>query len=630
MHPKSKEELHQLLELISIEKNEDLKLYNDFINKTNLQQRKYAGICWQPLRLIETGYGMGDYPFLVVERTKQKGTTHQFSGGKQVSVFVHQDGKELESVNGTVHFVQGDQMKIILNTDDIPYWVQNSSIAVNLLFDEKSYVEMENTIKELLKIENGILADLVDIIYGNKEALGKKKLFEFEVPLLNDSQNEAVQSVLSTQDISIVHGPPGTGKTTTLVEAISQLSKVESTILVTAPSNAASDLLTEKLAERGLDVVRVGNLSRIDESVLEHTLEEMIGAHSRAKEIQKYKRQAREYRDMASKYKRNFGREEREQRKALLKEAKALMKDSSEVENFIIDDILDKADVIVSTLVGSNSRYLKDRRFKTVVIDEAAQGLEAACWIPIMKAEKVVLAGDPHQLPPTVKSQEAKKKGYEVTLIEKCIQRIDEVNLLNVQYRMNEHIMRFSNKQFYANQLSAHESVKDHILEGVRDDRPIEFIDTAGCSFDEILNEESRSYHNEGERDILKKHIEALLQETNVSSIGVISPYKQQVIRLKEELGDEFLASYPVTVNTIDSFQGQERDVIYISMVRSNENAQIGFLSDLRRMNVAMTRAKKKLVIIGDSATLGSTKFYEDFLNYCEQGGFYRTAWELM
>ena len=629
MHSKSKDELLNLIKLIKVEKDEDLRMYNEFINKTNLAQRKHAGICWQPLRVIETGYGMGDYPFVVVERTKQKGNPHQFSGGKQVSIFTHQDGKELEAVNGTVHYVKDDQMKVILNCDDAPYWIQNSSIGVNLLFDEKTYQEMEGTIKNLLKIENGPISDLVDVLLGNKEQSPALKTHQFEIPSLNESQNKAVQSVLQSQDVSIIHGPPGTGKTTTIVAAIQQLAKKESTILVTAPSNAAADLLTEKIAEKELNVIRVGNLSRIDESILEHTLEEMIGAHARAKDIQKFKRQAREYRDMAAKYKRSFGREEREQRNMLYKEAKSLMRESGDIESFIIEDLLDKADVVVATLVGANNRNLKDRKFKTVIIDEAAQGLEGACWIPIMKAEKVVLTGDPHQLPPTVKSQEAKKLGYDTTLIEKCIQRLPEVNLLNVQYRMNAHIMHYSNLQFYANELIAHDSVKDHLLE-IEDNFPIEFIDTAGCSFDEELNEESRSFHNTGERDILQKHLDQLLLETQVDTVGVISPYKQQVRQLEEQLGEEFLSSYPVTVNTIDSFQGQERDVIYISMVRSNDKPEIGFLNDYRRMNVAMTRAKKKLVIIGDSATLGSSKFYNGFFNYCEEQGFYRTAWELM
>ena len=630
MHPKSKEELTQLLALIKIEKQEDLRLYNEFIGKTNLAQRKFAGICWQPLRVIETGYGMGDYPFVVVERTKQKGVSHQFSGGKPVQLFVHADGKELESVNGTVHYVKDDQMKIVLNSDDLPYWVQNSSIGVNLQFDEKSYTEMEDSIKNLLKIENGTTADLVDILLGNKDQRPPKELFLYELPELNASQNAAVQSVLTTQDVAVIHGPPGTGKTTTLVAAISKLSKTESTILVTTPSNAAADLLTEKLAQNELSVIRIGNLSRIDESILEHTLDEMIGAHPRSKEIQKYKRKAREYRDMAAKYKRSFGREEREQRNMLYKEAKSLMKESTDIEHFIIEDLLDHADVVVTTLVGSNNKLIRDRRYGTVVIDEAAQGLEGACWIPIMKADRVVLAGDPHQLPPTVKSQEAKKLGYDTTLIEKCIQRLANVNLLKVQYRMNETIMQFSNRQFYAGELEAHESVKHHVLEGVEDARPIEFIDTAGCSFDEQLNDESRSFHNTGERDVLQKHIEQLLKQTTVASIGIISPYKQQVVQLKEQLGDEFVSSYPVTINTIDSFQGQERDVIYISMVRSNDRSEIGFLKDFRRMNVAMTRAKKKLVVFGDSATLGATPFYADFIKYCEDNDCYRTAWELI
>ena len=273
--------------------------------------------------------------------------------------------------------------------------------------------------------------------------------------------------------------------------------------------------------------------------------------------------------------------------------------------------------------------------FKTVVIDEAAQALEPACWIPILKAHKVVLAGDPFQLPPTVKSKEAQKEGLDITLIEKCIQNQPEVSLLNVQYRMNNEIMTFSNRQFYAGLLRAHDSVATHRLGELElySNLPIEFIDTAGTGFQEEQSAESRSLENKGERDLLEKHLNMLLGDSKFdinTSIGVVSPYKAQVLALQEQLGEEMVQSYDISINTIDSFQGQERDVIYISMVRSNEEGIIGFLSDLRRMNVAMTRARKKLVIIGDSATLGNNKFYQDFFSYAEEVEAYKSAFEYL
>jgi predicted DNA helicase len=365
-------------------------------------------------------------------------------------------------------------------------------------------------------------------------------------------------------------------------------------------------------------------------------LEGRLEGHTYAKDVKRLKKQADEYRRMATKYKRQFGREEREQRNLLLKEARNLVQDATKLEDYAVMDILNKADVVTCTLVGSVNRYLEGKRFETVVIDEAAQALEPATWIPIAKANKVILAGDPFQLPPTVKSVEASKAGLSTTLIEKCLNRLPEVSLLNVQYRMHEAIMGFSNREFYNNELRADASVAGHTID-LPDNAPLVFIDTAGCSFDEKQNPETQSLYNPGEFDILRKHLDALLAPAHdhaeaLPDIGIISPYREQVKYMQEQLAKD--PSIPegldLDIDTIDSFQGQERDVIYISLVRSNEKAEIGFLADYRRMNVAMTRARKKLVIIGDSATLGQHRFYRDFLEYVEDVGAYHSAWEWM
>ncbi len=305
------------------------------------------------------------------------------------------------------------------------------------------------------------------------------------------------------------------------------------------------------------------------------------------------------------------------------------------LEDYVIEKILSEADVICCTLVSAMNRYIEKRKFHTVVIDEAAQAMEPATWIPICKAQKVILTGDPFQLPPTVKNMDAAKGGLSITLLEKCVARMPNVQLLNVQYRMHEQIMGFSNQEFYNNELEAAEFVanwKLAMLEG-GDDRPVEFIDTAGCGFDEKVNPETQSSYNPEEYFVLRKHLDHLLTLASPElrpSIAIISPYREQVRFIQEHIAGDF-DHYPdddITVDTIDSFQGQERDVVYISLVRSNEKGEIGFLKDTRRMNVAMTRAKKKLIIIGDSATLGSFAFYSHFLDYCEQHGAYATAWE--
>lgn len=341
---------------------------------------------------------------------------------------------------------------------------------------------------------------------------------------------------------------------------------------------------------------------------------------------------------MGGKYKRSFGREEAEQRKLIMQEAKNLNKEARELENYLVDKVMENAQVVACTLIGSTSDYLRDRKFKTVVIDEAGQGIEPALWVPILKAEKVILAGDPFQLPPTVKSREAEKLGLTTTLLEKVIKRHKRIDLLRTQYRMNELIMNFSNKKFYGNQLEAFEGVKHHKLEG--SEQVVEFIDTAGCGFEEQPGQSSDSLCNPGEIDIIKKHLE--MMPDGDYSIGIISPYRAQVELLSDEFPshiskhDDRHIKRPehkyadITVNTVDSFQGQERDVIYISLVRSNETGEIGFLKDYRRMNVAMTRARKKLVIIGDSATLGNDKFYADLLEYCDSIQAYKTAWEFL
>ena len=624
-----KEEIYKLKSILQIEKEESLEKYLKFIQSATIHQKKCQGITWHPLNLKETGYGFSDYPYVVVERTKMKGTEHRFSSGKPVELFLLHNQQQDEAIQGTIQYVNRDEMKITFQIDDLPYWIDSGSIGVNLLFDEKSFNEMDHALDTLVNAKHPAVLQLAAKILGD-EPLEPPSAIPYNNPALNTSQNSAVAAILNSKDISVVHGPPGTGKTTTLIQAIVALQKVEKQILVCAPSNTATDLLTEKLADAGLNVVRIGNIARVEEKVMEHTVDQLVSNHPQAKEVKKLKRSANEYRSMASKYKRNFGREEREQRNMLYKEAKFAAAEANKLEDYLLEDILDKADVITCTLVGANHKKLMGRLFKTVVIDEAAQALEPATWIPILKAQKVVLAGDPLQLPPTVHSDKARKGGLDVTLIEKCLQRLPNISLLDTQYRMNETIMDFSNNQFYAGALKADDSVKTISLLG-HETTQLEFIDTAGCGYDEKQHEESLSSYNEGEFEVLQKHLNNLLETNNeLLEIGIISPYKAQVNFIQEHFTEEFQLTHNITINTIDSFQGQERDVIYISLVRSNDSGEIGFLKDFRRMNVAMTRAKKKLVVIGDSATLGSEKFYQDFLDYVELNNAYRTAWEWM
>lgn len=612
-------ELGELAKLLQFEKKEDFLQFESALNNAPIKKRKADGITWYPLKITGRGFGMGSYPYLIVDRNPGESQIHKFNTSSPVSFFSTND--EEESLNGVVDYVEDHKMKITFYKDELPDWIENDKIGVNLMFDSRTYLEMERALNILINADGGRVKELRDILLGYKNT-SRSNQGNVNIPTLNVSQNAAVNLVLQSDDVAIIHGPPGTGKTTTLVAAINELVNAGKKVLVCAPSNAAVNFLTLKLAQQSLKVVRVGNLSKIDFNLFPLTLEKIIQGEQEYKSIKEDKRRALDFRKMAQKYKRSFGPSEREQRKMLYREARDLIKNARETENYLIDKVIDQAQVVATTLIGSTHYSIRDRNFDVVVIDEAGQGLEPACWVPILKGERVIMAGDPLQLPPTVKSHDALRKGLSKTLIEKGIKRLDQTVLLDTQYRMNELIMSFSNDWFYEGKLKAASSVAKH---NINDDHAeVEFIDTAGCGFEEKTGEYSLSKFNPEEGAIVLKRLEDIKSED--VSIAIISPYKEQVLWLKSSVK----SIDNITINTIDSFQGQERDVVIISLVRNNDSGTIGFLKDYRRMNVAMTRAKKKLIVIGDSATIGQDKFYVKFLNFCENQGSYRSAWEYL
>ncbi|HRQ49552.1 MAG TPA: AAA domain-containing protein [Agriterribacter sp.] len=538
-----------------------------------------------------------------------------------------------------ISFQGADRLKLTLRTDELPHWSRDGNLGIDLLFDVNSYDEMENALTlAQTRSENPKEAHLINILTGKKPVTFQTSVPSYRNIVLNESQQAAVNKILSANELAIVHGPPGTGKTTTLVQAVKALIQQDhKQVLVVAPSNTAVDLLSEKLSDEGLDVLRVGNPARVSERLMALTLDSRMAEHSSMKDVKKMKKQANELRNMAHKYKRNFGKAEREQRKALFDEAHRMIKDVEKTEQYITNDLLGRAQVITATLVGANHYTIRHLKYHTVVIDEAGQAPEPTCWIPILKTQKLVLAGDHCQLPPTIKSEEASRNGLSTTLLEKCVQlHPGAVVLLEEQYRMHEMIMGYSSGVFYGNKLKAHASVAAHVLFDT--DVPVAFVDTAGCGFDEKT--EGTSTSNPEEAAFVFKHLTQLAavlstryQPRNFPSIAVISPYRQQIQLLNEQLQHStqlHIYSNNISVNTIDSFQGQERDIVYISMTRSNTESRIGFLSDIRRMNVAMTRARKKLVVIGDSATLSRFPFYAGFIAYAEQHNAYRSAWEFV
>jgi len=510
------------------------------------------------------------------------------------------------------------------------------------MFDEMTYKEMEFALREVMKAEDNRIADLREILLGNGEATeNPKATFDLSGPqlsLLNDSQLSALKKVNASESVAFIHGPPGTGKTTTLVQAIAMAVKNEGQVLVSAPSNAAVDLLAEKLGDVGLNVLRVGHPARVTEQALSKTLDARIAAHSNYPELKDLRKKMEQVKAKALKFKKNFGYQEKQERRMLMQESKLLKADADMLEFYIVTDLLNKSDVICCTLVGASHPVLKGRKYKTAFIDEAAQALEPACWIPMLRTQRIVFAGDHCQLPPTIKSAEAAKSGLAITLFEKGISKHPGMSaLLQTQYRMNENIMEFSSKWFYDGKLIAHESVKNGLLRPY--ESPLDFIDTAGAGYDESQDPETLSRYNEEEANLTIRLVEKLIEEVGLNewveekiTIGIITPYRAQVNYL-QKLSDSSpiidTLDKLVTVNTVDAFQGQERDVIVISLVRSNGKGEVGFLGDIRRTNVAMTRARKKLIIIGDSATLGSHPFYLKLIDFVQSKGFYKSAFEI-
>lgn len=636
------DELKEGLKLLKLEWAEDLAQYKKKFLNTTLAEKKKAGITWHPIQLKKSKIGMGERLLVEIERFDSSYPS-SFSSGKSVTFFSTHEGYQGSEnrVNGVVNQVKKDSMVVTIQADELPEWMLDSRLGVDLLFDENSYREMELAVKKVIAGENPRLVELRDIALGDK-----KPKFDPIHPLehegLNFSQNEACQKIIAAQDFAIVHGPPGTGKTTTLIAAIKQAAEQGLRILVTAPSNAAVDLLVEKLVDAQVTTLRLGHPARVEEKILNQTLDAKITFHDSYRDLKKLRKEREANLKIAKQYKRNYGPEERAQRKLMFQEVSRIKEAATHLEDYIRSDIFQRTQVFACTLVGAASSNLKGMIFDIVFIDEAAQGMEAATWIPILKAKKVIFAGDHCQLPPTIKSYEAAKAGLSVTLFEKIIHRQPQTaQMLQVQYRMPKDIMGFSNAWFYEGKLQAAENTEFHAF--TEDEPVLEWIDTAGSGFSDQVNEESLSTFNPEEarfactylNDTLKRIGFAHFKQENWS-IGLIAPYSAQVRMLKHLIFDTFefpnLRAFSdwMTIDTVDGFQGQERDLMLISLTRSNEKGEIGFLADERRMNVALTRAKRKLIVIGDSSTLANNPFFDSLLGYFEEKGAYRSVYEFL
>ena len=612
--------LQQQRILLEIEYNVDKEEHKKQMEAKGLERLAKRGDVWLNVRFGRSYYNSLNQLSVEILRTQDNEIEHNFEFGRPVYIIFtekpsNKNEKRTKSINGTVSYVDGDRMVVVVpdGTDTVGMQTA-SSLYVQLGFDETTYRLMFEALDRTISAR-GRLGYLRDLFYSNHKA----ETFTFaplSFPFLNVSQERAVNEVLRAKDVAVVHGPPGTGKTTTLVEAIYETLRRENQVLVCAQSNMAVDWISEKLVDRGINVLRIGNPTKVNDKMLSFTYERRFESHPDYPQLWAIRKAIRQLRANRKRGDNSF-----HQKMERLKEREI------ELELRIRNKLFGEARVIASTLVGSANRLLDGMKFGTLFIDEAAQALEAACWISIRRATRVILAGDHCQLPPTIKSIAAMKGGLDKTLMQRIVEcKPEAVTLLKMQYRMNEDIMRFSSDWFYNGQVEAAPMVK---YRGILDlDKAIEWKDTSGNAYHEEFVGDNFGRINKEEAQLtllsLAEYFVRIGRQRIIDEridVGIISPYRAQVQYLRHLIKKtDFYKPFRkiISVNTVDGFQGQERDIIVISMVRSNEEGQIGFLRDLRRMNVAITRARMKLIILGDSATLIRHPFYRRLKEYID------------
>lgn len=616
--------------LLEIEYNHEKEEFRKQTETMGVERKVRRGDAWFPISIGRSYYNSLNQ--MVVEVMRQPGSDieHNFEAGRPVCFFTIKNdmgtagakatkaGSKLQylSFTATVNYAEQDRMVVALpDSGRIVDLQRQDALGVQLFFDETSYRLMFEALDRVIRARSGRLADLRDIFY-TKAPASRYTFDAMRFPWLNASQEKAVNEVLWAKDVAVVHGPPGTGKTTTLVEAIFETLRRESQVLVCAQSNMAVDWISEKLVDRGINVLRIGNPTRVNDKMLSFTYERRFEAHPDYPQLWSIRKAIREL------------RQQRKHADSWHQKMDRLKSRATELELRIRSSLFGEARVIASTLTGAANRVLEGEKYSTLFIDEAAQALEAACWIAIRKAGRVILAGDHCQLPPTVKSIMALKGGLGKTLMERIVENKPEtVTLLKMQYRMNEQIMKFSSEWFYNGMVESAPTVSHR---GILDyDTPMMWIDTAECDGKEEFVGENFGRINRAEAELTLQTLQQYLEKIGKQRIleesidvGIISPYRAQVQLLRKELRKrEFFRPYRhlLTVNTVDGFQGQERDIILISLVRSNDGGDIGFLRDLRRMNVAITRARMKLIILGSSETMTSHPFYKKLYEYVGQ-----------
>ena len=612
------------MELIRMERDYDRQMYGKILQAENIADHINESNCRYPITIVNSGFNALERMVVTINyEVDEDELEFAFEPGKAVEFFyLSPDRRTIKVVNGPcfVERVDSGVMEIglpnITTLQRLRDIARNSEVGIQIGIDETSYEVMLDSLSTMMRTDNERLLHLRNVLLGTAEP-EFRTLPKVNCPWLNTSQNEAIQKVVEAKDVAIVHGPPGTGKTTTLVEAIIETLQKETQVMVCAPSNTAVDWISEQLMRRGIHVLRIGNPLRMSDEMLDCSYERRYAAHPDYSELWNIRRVLR------SGQKEGKSIEKQAQRQKLKER-------QNELEIKIKNDLFDAARVVSCTLIGSAYTILERRHFSTLFIDEAAQALAPACWAAITKCNRVILSGDHQQLPPTVKCIQAARGGLEHTLMQYVVKHKPMcVTQLQTQYRMHRDIMGFSSKWFYHGKLNAAPEVADRMISPL--DSPLTWIDTSDCDFQEKENARTQSKMNAEEARLLvhvvRDYVEMIgmnrIEEERVD-FGIISPYKAQVKMIRRLLKmQKFFKTLKrqITINSVDGFQGQERDVIVISMVRDNDEGTIGFLRDLRRMNVALTRARMKLIIIGNSETISKYKFYKELIEYFKEKG---------
>lgn len=604
MHPYFK----QLAESLAIEKKADQIQFQASFQQKSISEKRATGLLWHPLVIKQVESTWGDYIQVTIERPSHGEIPSAFKSGMSIQLFSLAEPDE-QPIEGQWLTGGGNQGVLFFRLEELPSWTRKGKLVLETLFDHHSYQVMEEAL--IFADQRIPESSIIRTVIGVDPFISREVLPVDGIPNLNESQNLAVAAMASDQPIVAIQGPPGTGKTTTLVEGIRRL---KGKTWVCAPSHTAVDVITLRLVSEGVRVVRVGLPERMTPELWEVSLDRLIEVHPTHQQIKKIKKQARELKRLAHQYKRNFGFSERNQRKLLFDEAAAQDRYAQDLEKDIVSDILKEHQVITGTLVGIRQIFPWMSQADHLVIDEAGQSLEPACWVTLSRANRLILAGDPKQLPPTVFER---KSGLENTLLAKIMDR-DGYHLLDVQYRMHPWIAEFASTQFYEDKLKS----GDHWITW-KLEKPFVWIDTAGSGFNEKSS--GNSWYNPEEADWIIKQMTHEQTKDPTSPMVVIAPYKAQVQYFQSQLSQ---TSPSILASTIDGYQGQEQDIVWISLTRSNVEGNIGFLIDLRRIHVAMTRAKKQVVFVGDSGTWGKHDFFAQILEHAEKKEGYCSVWD--